>query len=42
MDYVLALGTLLLVFIVPAFIVAGLVGAPQKNRDDGPPPSPNP
>ena len=42
MDYLLAFGTLLVVLIVPAFIVAGLVGAPQKSKDAGPPPSPNP
>jgi hypothetical protein len=32
MEYVFALATLVVVFIIPAFIVAALVGAPERSR----------
>ena len=34
MQYLFAFGTLIVVFIIPAIIVAGLVGAPEKNKGD--------
>jgi hypothetical protein len=34
MEYLLAFGTLIVVFIIPAIIVAGLVGAPEKKQVD--------
>ena len=38
MDYLLAFATLVVVFVIPAAIVAGLVGAPEKKKSNSPNP----